>query len=157
MINFIWLKVDGDTDTLPVQEDFKNVVKEHIDYIKDNTPRTAAPLNNGNLVSNGHLVGNGHIIHQGDNITLQDLENETVNTISQHVQNNGTNGVLINHITTNGNQITNGHGPPKLRNGVLSKYASLDAERQENIRNIYNNNNNNNSEIQVESHMWRAR
>lgn len=142
-------KVDGDTDTAPVQEDFKNVVKEHIDYIKDNTPRTA-PLNNGgNLVSNGNLVGNGRI--QERDMTVQDLESETLNTISQQVQHNMmTNGV--NHMGTNGNnQISNGHGPPKLKNavtnGLLSKYASLDAERQENIRNIYNN------EIQVESHM----
>lgn len=48
------------------------------------------------------------------------------------------------------NKITNGHGPPVMNgigNGFASKYASLDAERQENIRNIYN-------EIQMESHMW---
>lgn len=138
-----FLKVDGDTDTVPVQEDFKNVVKEHIDYIKHNTPRTAPGHTIPNGLSNGH-IGNGHAVHQ-DTI-IQDMESEPIETISNHVS-RMTNGV--NHMANGLNQIGNGHGPPKISgigNGFTSKYASLDAERQENIRNMYN-------EVHVDNHI----
>lgn len=95
-----------------------------------------APIVNGNLA-------NGHVVNSQDQVTIQDLE-DPINTISGRVQNHHvSNGV--NHMA---NGVANGHGPPKISNGLMSKYASLDAERQENIRNIYHRN-----ELQMESHM----
>lgn len=103
--------VDGDTDTVPVQEDFKNVVKQHIEYMLNNVqegetvPETVHPQANGHIpnrnghIPNGHL-SNGHTVN-GD-ATLHDLE--PITTISNHVTNgNVTNGnlnrpVLENHI-----------------------------------------------------------
>lgn len=140
--------MDGDTDTAPVQEDFKNVVKEHIDYIKHNTPRTAPGDAIPNGLSNGH-VGNGHAIHHQDTI-IQDLESEPIQTISNHVSRAGNSLVNgVNHVANGLNQMGNGYGPPKIPsigNGFASKYASLDAERQENIRNMY-------SELHVDNHI----
>jgi hypothetical protein len=66
--------VDGDTDTVPVQEDFKNVVKEHLEYIKLQQG-AEAQMSNGyaNGVANGHANG----IVPTDT-TLQDLEGDRV-------------------------------------------------------------------------------
>lgn len=47
--------MDGDTDTVPVQEDFKNVVKQHIEYMLNN-------IQEAETHHNGHIPNhNGHI------------------------------------------------------------------------------------------------
>ncbi|XP_060518080.1 adenylate kinase isoenzyme 5 [Cylas formicarius] len=53
--------VDGDTDLASVQEDFFNVVNEHVKYITANEYQTHAKTNH--VVSNG--VANGHTIKNG--------------------------------------------------------------------------------------------
>ncbi|XP_015835599.1 adenylate kinase isoenzyme 5 isoform X1 [Tribolium castaneum] len=104
--------VDGDTDTAPVQDDFKGVVKEHIEYIKRQQQEPAA----ANGFANGH-VPNGEA-------TLQDLEAEPIETISKHVG-NGVAHSLANGVRTMANGYTNGHIP----NGYardLPQYTSFD-------------------------------
>lgn len=149
----LFFQVDGDTDTTPVQDDFKSVVKDHIDYIKEHSTQLMTPpqhqgfpnghfgglpngTGNGNNVSNG-IVGNGHIANghvRREEAELLDLEDEPINTISKHVQNG------VNHMGNGVKHMSNGNGPQKqMGNGFAGnpKYASLDAERRENIRNMY--------------------
>lgn len=120
--------VDGDTDTAPVQEDFRNVVKEHVEYIKRQQQDQGAPAANG--YANGH-VPNGHLPGE---TTLQDLESESIETISKHVG-NGVAHSVANGVRTMANGFTNGHIP----NGYtrdLPQYTSFDT-RQDN-RQMYN-------------------
>ncbi|KAK9731388.1 hypothetical protein QE152_g13691 [Popillia japonica] len=97
--------VDGDTDTTQVQEDFKNVVKEHIQYLRDNIAHNeitnSAHIANGNI-PNGHSLSNGRIpngtigngrIAQGDDTVLHDLEDEPIQTISKNVNLAVANGI----------------------------------------------------------------
>ncbi|KAH1013243.1 hypothetical protein HUJ04_002260 [Dendroctonus ponderosae] len=143
--------VDGDTDTAPVQEDFKNVVKEHIDYMLSNIEPPPAPQAEPNHVqanghiptANGHIpTANGHIpnghlqnghIPNGD-ATLLDLEEPVaIDTISKRVVENGisnmANGKVANHMNGIANlaqgvaQVGNGHlrAPSKI-----PVFASLD-------------------------------
>ncbi|XP_018571141.1 adenylate kinase isoenzyme 5 [Anoplophora glabripennis] len=116
--------VDGDTDTVPVQEDFKNVVKEHIEYMKSqaneqqvgHTSNGYVPNNhipNGNAISNGHA--NGHIPNGNvsTDTRIQDLENEPIETISKQVG-NGVAYTIANGV----NHLANGHlKAPPIANG----------------------------------------
>lgn len=139
LLNIFHFQVDGDTDTQAVQEDFINVVKEHIDYIKskiDEESLTNNQVANGQI-SNGHIinnntnaslpkyelngVSNGNIPNGliGNDTELVDLENEPIATISQRVGNGVahtiTNGVI--HPITNGVTHTVANGVQKLANG----------------------------------------
>ncbi|CAH1133116.1 unnamed protein product [Ceutorhynchus assimilis] len=129
--------VDGDTDTAPVQADFKNVVAEHIEYMLNNIQQsqpTAQMLSshqmNGHVatfnrhIPNGH-VGNGHILN-GD-ATLVDLETNPIETVSQRVGNGLTNGNVPNGYLTNG--VTK-KAPHLLRNVPI--FNSLDNGMQRN-------------------------
>lgn len=96
--------MDGDTDTAPVQEDFKGVVKEHIEYIKssENEPPIAHPDTN---VPNGRgppTVGNG---------------------VAKTVANG------VNHLANGVTHMINGYGPvkaPAMGNGAVpQKYTNL--------------------------------
>ncbi|XP_056643842.1 adenylate kinase isoenzyme 5 [Diorhabda sublineata] len=100
--------VDGDTDALPVQTDFKNVVKEHIEYLKTQSQETVQNgyVSNGN-VSNGHAFSNGHLPNQ--DTQLEDLENEPIETISKSVS-NGVHNMTNGHVKTH----TNGFVPNGL-------------------------------------------
>ncbi|XP_030749657.1 adenylate kinase isoenzyme 5 [Sitophilus oryzae] len=118
--------VDGDTDTAPVQEDFKHVVKEHINYMLSHIGESQQISSAGgnNHIANGHIpVANGHVpngnvvqnghIPNGD-ATLHDLEdaaNQDIETISKKVSNNVTNGYANGkaHLV---------NGVAKLANGV---------------------------------------
>ncbi|XP_022903561.1 adenylate kinase isoenzyme 5 [Onthophagus taurus] len=139
--------VDGDTEFPHVQNDFKQVVKDHVDYITGKAPRKShvptgnrvlnglpngiSTTNHVNATPNGHAMSNGTIsnghIANGDTI-VHDLEPTAIETISHSV----SNGVK---------EIANGHGPKMVigvANGVLkNKYADLDADRQDNIRQLY--------------------
>lgn len=143
-----FLQVDGDTDTIPVRQDFKNVVDQHIDYIKQN----AGQENNSQSLPNGNAVQmNGHIPNTvSNNINNNNLETEAIDTISKRVQQVG-NGVAhtvangVNHmangvtqITNSINNVANGHGPMRVTPvGKPTNYADLDMQRRENIRNMY--------------------
>lgn len=163
--------VDGDTDTSPVQEDFTNVVREHIEYMREHAAEQsllpqqpvhqAAPsgaaarksMPNGNIAAaaagRAAMAAEGPIPiaevrqrslpEQGranaDGTTLQDLESEasgTIDTISRQV----VNGVVKQGqaAANAATKIANGH----MKNGFAgNKFASLDAERQNNIRQMY--------------------
>ncbi|KAJ8978768.1 hypothetical protein NQ317_017492 [Molorchus minor] len=119
--------VDGDTDTVPVQEDFKSVVKEHIEYIKSQVQenesysshvtnghipnnQTTLPNNASNGYANGHIP-NGYM--PGDT-HIQDLEDEPIDTISKRVGNG------VAHTIANGvNNLAKGHSikAPQIANG----------------------------------------
>ncbi|KAJ8920692.1 hypothetical protein NQ315_004831, partial [Exocentrus adspersus] len=111
--------VDGDTDTVPVQEDFKNVVKEHIEYMKsqggqaDQDYDSTAYIPNGNAIPNGHA--NGHIPNGNvsNDTHIQDLEDEPIQTISKQVGNG------VAHTIANGvNHLAQGHvQAPQIANG----------------------------------------
>ncbi|XP_063914034.1 adenylate kinase isoenzyme 5 [Zophobas morio] len=131
--------VDGDTDTVPVQEDFKSVVREHLEYIKlQQQPPEAAHSNgyaNGHLpnghLPNGHLpnghLPNGHV----PDATLQDLEAEPIETISKHVGNG------VAHTIANGvRHMGNGFAPNGYARDV-PQYTALD-RREDNVRQMYN-------------------
>ncbi|XP_065172153.1 adenylate kinase isoenzyme 5 isoform X2 [Atheta coriaria] len=138
--------VDGDTDTAPVQQDFRNVVKEHIQYLRDKSSSAAnghglpqgKPLPNG--IQNPTKVdpppamnGNGPPRRQ-ESMQVQDLEGEPIQTLSRQVQGMG-NGVLANGVNHVGNGVANGHA---MVNGYAqNKYNQLDLERQQNIRQLY--------------------
>ncbi|KAF2884767.1 hypothetical protein ILUMI_21374, partial [Ignelater luminosus] len=141
--------VDGDTDTIPVRQDFKNVVDQHIDYIKQNAGQeNSQSLPNGNAVQmNGHIPNN---VSNNNNSNLQDLEAQPIDTISKRVQQvgngvahtvaNGVNHMAngVNQITSSINNVTNGHGPMRVTPvGKPTNYADLDMQRRENIRNMY--------------------
>ncbi|KAK4879953.1 hypothetical protein RN001_008099 [Aquatica leii] len=126
--------VDGDTDSNPVKQDFKHVIDQNIDYIKQNLDDV--------LVMNGH-VSNGVGSHV-------ERDSNTVETISQkvHEVSNGVavsvpNGVNhfangINHMGNGVSHMANGHGPIKVAPaGKPTNYADLDVQRRENIRNMY--------------------
>ncbi|KAF7269928.1 hypothetical protein GWI33_017023 [Rhynchophorus ferrugineus] len=124
--------VDGDTDTAPVQEDFKNVVKEHIEYMLSHrqeveaTPVMANHIGNGHIptanghIPNGNTIQNGHI--PTADATLHDLEETAVqgiNTISKSVENSINNGY------TNGKaQLIN--GAAKMTNGIANGFVRSD-------------------------------
>ncbi|KAK5646555.1 hypothetical protein RI129_005019 [Pyrocoelia pectoralis] len=82
--------VDGDTDSNPVKQDFKNVVDQNIEYLTQNASDAQ--------IANGHLP-NGVL----NNVT----ENNPIETISKKVQQignglaHGTNGVAngVNHMS----------------------------------------------------------
>lgn len=75
--------MDGDTDTTPVQEDFRQVVQEHIKYIKDSTSpqvgndstnisniETVDQINNiGKKFGNGVAIGMANGVNQMANGT----------------------------------------------------------------------------------------
>ncbi|XP_050307219.1 adenylate kinase isoenzyme 5 [Anthonomus grandis grandis] len=133
--------VDGDTDSAPVQEDFKNVVKEHMEYMLANIQQTqpTAQLESSHQQLNGHLptttnghIPNGHMsnghLSNGD-ATLQDLEAPAViDTISKRVGNGVSNGIshmangkvanhMVNGITNLAKgvaQMSNGHARPPM-------------------------------------------
>ncbi|CAG9860804.1 unnamed protein product [Phyllotreta striolata] len=87
--------VDGDTDTAPVQQDFRNVVKEHVDYLKSQSQESALAVRNGNI-PNGHGLPNGRVQENGQ---LQDVDDEPIDTISKRVSNgvnHMSNGVGMN-------------------------------------------------------------
>lgn len=135
------LKVDGDTDAVAVQEDFKNVVKEHVEHIKQQQSTTSNGYANGDVpnghvpnghVPNGHVpngqMSNGHIPHS--DTTLQDLESEPIDTISQKVGNG------IAHSLANGvKHLTNGFASkgqqPNGYSKDLPQYTSFDREYNE--------------------------
>ncbi|CAH0557069.1 unnamed protein product [Brassicogethes aeneus] len=137
--------VDGDTDTAPVQEDFRNVVKQHIEYIKSSASETAtAPVGNGNVanghipngngVSNGNANGfaNGHIPNGRADATLEDLEDpEPIHTISKHVGNGAS------KMANGYGNVANGHGPVKASQ-VANGYAGNDLPQYVEQRNNYN-------------------
>ncbi|RZC14242.1 adenylate kinase isoenzyme 5, partial [Asbolus verrucosus] len=122
--------VDGDTDTAPVQDDFNNVVKEHIEYMK--LQQSAEAQNNG--YANGH-VPNGNAV---SDTTLQDLEAEPIETISRQVGNG------IAHTVANGvKNMANGFAAPAnghLPNGYTRNVPqySLDVNSNDNVRQMYN-------------------
>ncbi|GJQ66865.1 hypothetical protein Trydic_g7889 [Trypoxylus dichotomus] len=143
--------VDGDTDTPQVQEDFKNVVKEHVQYIKDNTTHNIPPsgstsnvVPNGHAISNGYIpngtVANGHLPHKNDAV-LHDLEDEPIDTISKNVSQTIANGV--NHMVKQHMAIT----VPGISNGIVrNKISSLNQDRRNNIRELY-------GEVHAENHI----
>ncbi|XP_066137820.1 adenylate kinase isoenzyme 5 isoform X1 [Euwallacea fornicatus] len=128
--------VDGDTDTAPVQDDFKGVVQQHIEYMLNSLqePQTTIPdpqLNGHVPTANGHIsnghVPNGHI--PNGETTLEDLEGAPeVVTISKHVGNG------VSHVGNNvANHVANGIRPGnenlKIPQGVkrnVPTFASLD-------------------------------
>ncbi|KAL3283300.1 hypothetical protein HHI36_006448, partial [Cryptolaemus montrouzieri] len=145
--------VDGDTDTPAVQEDFKNVIRDLVAYIKNNqVPQPQENHSqhhlNGNAipVQNG-FVPNGHASHATE---VEDLEREPLETISQrvgngihkavpngisngHVSNGVANGVANGmHHMTNGH-MANGREAKKMvknvANGGLPSYTSLANDR----------------------------
>ncbi|XP_072388705.1 uncharacterized protein [Diabrotica undecimpunctata] len=100
--------VDGDTDTPSVQADFRNVVKEHIEYLKSQSQETAMAAQNGYAnghIQNGHAISNGHI---PQDTQVQDLEDEPIDTISKQVS-NGVNHMANGSVKTHANGfISNG-------------------------------------------------
>lgn len=146
--------MDGDTDTRQVQDDFKSVVKEHIQYIKENISHSALPngnvpngnvpngnVPNGTMVPNRHAVSNGFIpngivsnghIPTNEDTVLQDLEDEPIESISRGVSHALANG--INHLAKQQMAIT----LPGIANGMVTKKInSLNEDRQNNIRALY--------------------
>lgn len=132
--------MDGDTDSTQVQNDFKNVTKEHIQFLKENSeaqqidiPNGNAVIPNGQAIQNG-FVQNGHIPHANNNndTVLHDLEDEPVPTISKTVSRAIANGV---------NHMANGHlalKVPGIANSTLrNKITDLNTDRQNNIRELY--------------------
>lgn len=130
-------QVDGDTDTAPVQEDFKNVVKEHIAYIttSDHEPPTAQ--------AGRSPVANGHA-------TLEQPRPGSVKRVGNGVAHGVANGV--NHMANGVSHMVNGYGPvkaPQIGNGV-AKYAGLANDRGE-MRN-------NHSEVNfMDGNIWEGR
>lgn len=124
--------MDGDTDTAPVQQDFENVVKEHIQYIKTSggEPATAE-------------VGNGST-HHGPvtDVRLQDFDMETIDTVSKRVVGNGVSQSVangVNHMANGVSHLVNGFGAvraPAMGNGAAPQYTSLDRGRVD-ARNPY--------------------
>nr|CAI5837981.1 unnamed protein product [Callosobruchus analis] len=134
--------VDGDTDTVPVQEDFQSVVKEHIDYLNSQKQEIdQQPMQNG-YASNGH-VPNGYLTGSQQNHRPP----TPIQTVSGQVSNVAkgvhamTNGLIANGkaVIANGAPHTNGFGPPKAahvangfvgRNGVqpVPRYQEVDVE-----------------------------
>ncbi|XP_050516739.1 uncharacterized protein LOC114324154 [Diabrotica virgifera virgifera] len=104
--------VDGDTDTPSVQADFRNVVKEHIEYLKTQSQETSMATQNGYVanghIPNGHAISNGHI---PQDTQVQDLDDEPIDTISKQVS-NGVNHMANGSVKTHTNGfISNGVGP----------------------------------------------
>lgn len=126
-------QVDGDTDTAPVQEDFNNVIKQHIQFIQESKLNNKAEKMMNGRMTNGYANGrvqNGHIPNR-DETTIHDLEE--LDTISRHVANGVANGRIANGII-NG-KVPNGKA---IGNGFLNgKLNDLESQRRENIRNIY--------------------
>lgn len=87
--------MDGDTDTLPVQEDFKQVVKEHIDYIKS----LSRPLS---------YIRNGGTDFTADNFS-------EITTISKKIRNGVAMGMAngVNQMANGMTHMVNGYGPLK--------------------------------------------
>lgn len=111
-----------------MRQDFKNVVDQHIDYIKQNANETQEVLNSRAV--NGHVNTNN-------------VDSDSVNTISKRVQQVG-NGVAhavangVSHLANGVNHVANGHGPVRVSPvGKTTNYAELDMQRRENIRNMY--------------------
>lgn len=117
---------------MPVQEDFKIVVKEHIEYVKSqsNEPQPDQTGNgyhqnghvpNGNALSNGHA--NGHIPNGNvsNDTRIQDLEDEPIETISKQVGNG------VAYTVANGvNHLAKGHlKAPPMANGYASNGNGL--------------------------------
>lgn len=88
----VYFQVDGDTDTAPVQDDFKQVVREHIDYLK-NSHNSLPPVQNGHTEST----------------IVEDLDG--IETVSKRVGNGIANGV--NHMANGLAHMGNGYGPLK--------------------------------------------
>lgn len=130
-------QVDGDTDTQPVQDDFINVVKEHIEYMKtklqENTTNLSINQQANGFIPNGHTMtgtgqttnnpglthqmSNGHVPngHIPGDTELEDFEPRPIETISQKV----SNGVA--HTLANGVQnLANGHAKIAVANGFVA-------------------------------------
>lgn len=94
--------MDGDTDTVPVQEDFKQVVREHINYLKN----SSKPLS--------------HIRNGGIGVTAEDNFSE-INTISKKIGNGTAMGMAngVNQMANGMSHMVNGYGslkaPPLAR------------------------------------------
>lgn len=86
--------MDGDTDTTPVQEDFKQVVREHINYMKT----TNSP---------------SYIRHGDADATAAEFDE--VDTISKKVGNGIAVGLAngVNQMANGMAHIVNGYGPLK--------------------------------------------
>lgn len=95
-MKYFLLQVDGDTDTTPVQEDFKHVVLEHIDYIKNSPDQYA--LNRDPYVADSSIE------------TAQEI-----NTINKKLGNGVAMGMAngVNQMANGMAHIVNGYGPLK--------------------------------------------
>ncbi|CAH1994616.1 unnamed protein product [Acanthoscelides obtectus] len=108
--------VDGDTDTVPVQEDFQSVVKEHVEYLKSQKEEMEQNLVQNGYASNGHIP-NGYGSHSQSNHRPP----TPIQTVSGHVNNVAkgvhamANGLIANGkaMVANGGAQTNGYGPAK--------------------------------------------
>lgn len=114
-------QVDGDTDNLSVQEDFRNIIRGVVEYIQNDKKSEAAHSHsNSAFVSNGN-VSNGYVTHP----TYAPVE-----TISQKVVNGNahmTNGVVNGAAKKVANGMANGlaNGVPNgLANGVANGIAN---------------------------------
>ncbi|KAK9879399.1 hypothetical protein WA026_006466 [Henosepilachna vigintioctopunctata] len=136
--------VDGDTDTPAVQQDFRNVIRDFVDYIKTTQSSQTPPHHSQ---SNGHTVPiqngsvqNGSVQNTSHETEIEDLESDVPNSYSPHEARNGyANGSLKNisngisngvkHMGNGYDHAVNGHGPKKkiekLSNGVAPSFASL--------------------------------
>ncbi|XP_049821825.1 adenylate kinase isoenzyme 5 isoform X2 [Aethina tumida] len=104
--------VDGDTDTVPVQEDFRSVVHQHIDYMKSNSQPPTALVGNGH--ANGHIPNGYQQRPSGsEDTTIEDLEEtEPIETISKQVGNG-----IAHTVTKMTNGFANGVKNGQLANG----------------------------------------
>lgn len=120
--------MDGDTDTPPVREDFKNVVRQHIQYIQQQAHDNPQSTSNGIITH----VPNG-VAHHGDTV-VHDLEStDHIDTISEQVH-KATNGV--NHMANGVAKVANGYmanGKTSVANGKVPKFSE-----RSNMRNMYN-------------------
>lgn len=89
--------MDGDTDTVPVQEDFKQVVGEHVHYLKNSSDQSDLPVENGRTHP---IAADGF---------------EEIETISKRVGNGVARGVAngVNHMANGVAHMVNGYGPLK--------------------------------------------
>ncbi|KAG5882983.1 hypothetical protein JTB14_004323 [Gonioctena quinquepunctata] len=146
--------VDGDTDSAAVHEDFKNVVREHIEYIRSQPQNESIPVENGyipngnvipngNDIPNGRRSPNGHHLPNGNTLQngyanghvdadteLQDLEDEEIETISSRVGNG------VAHTMANGVANTMANGVVHtISNGVAHIKANGVANGVKNMMN----------------------
>lgn len=63
--NNFFLQVDGDTDTAHVQQDFNNVVKQHLEFLKNYKTTNMPPQLNHALPSNNAVLNNVNVNKNG--------------------------------------------------------------------------------------------